>query len=56
MFTDKLHENQSHNSLETVKTRLLVRPSPEKIRHVLAANKTEITHGVDGTVSKRYNE
>jgi len=58
MFADKLHETRTTSSLkaETVTNRLLVRPSPERIRHVPAGNQTKMANSLDGTVSKRYKE
>jgi len=41
---------------ETVKNRLLVRLSPEKIRHAPDRNQTKIKNGLNGTVSKNYKE
>jgi len=42
---------------ETVKNRLLVRLSPESIRHApWEPNKNTVTNGLDGTVSKRYKQ
>jgi len=42
--------------IETVKHRLLVRLSPERIRLQQLGTKKVITNGLDGKVGKRYKE
>jgi len=52
-------KTRTTNSLkaETVKNRLFVRRSPERIRHAPAGSQTNIiSNRLDGTVSKRYKE